>query len=148
MADADSPEATRWPQPGVSAAVFRGARVLLVRRAKPPFQDAWTLPGGHILPGEKARTAAERELLEETGVTADIEGVHDVRDVILYREDGGLDRHYVLTVFFGRWREGEAEAASDARAVRWAELDELDRLDVTEGAQNVIRAAHKRLQPA
>lgn len=148
MTDVDSEQSGPWPKPGVSAAVFDGPRVLLVQRAKPPFQDAWSLPGGHIHPGETALAAAERELLEETHIRADLEGVLDVRDVILYREDGTLDRHYVITVFFGRWREGEARPASDARDVRWAGLDELDGLNVTEGAQSVIRAALSRLQAA
>ncbi len=35
-------------------------------------QPAWQMPQGGIDPGEDARTAALRELLEETGVTADL----------------------------------------------------------------------------
>jgi len=35
-------------------------------------QDAWQMPQGGIDPGEDARTAALRELHEETGVSADL----------------------------------------------------------------------------
>lgn len=145
MAEPDPAQSNQFPRPGVSAAVFRDARVLLVQRAKPPFQNIWTLPGGHIEAGEEARVAAHRELLEETGITADLKGVAGVVDVILHRDDGTLDRHYVLAVYYGRWLGGDAGAASDTRALRWVELSELDQLDLTEGAQGIIHEAYDRL---
>jgi len=145
LAEADPPQSDHFPRPGVSAAVFRDDRVLLVQRAKPPFQNMWTLPGGHIEAGEEARAAAHRELQEETGITADLKGVAGVVDVILRRDDGRLDRHYVLAVYYGRWLSGDARAASDTRALRWFELGELDQLDLTEGAHGIIHEAYDRL---
>jgi ADP-ribose pyrophosphatase YjhB (NUDIX family) len=145
MAQADPTQSGRLPRPSVSAAVFRDARVLLVQRAKPPFENIWTLPGGHIEAGEEARAAVHRELLEETGIRADLKGVVDVADVILRRDDGALDRHYVIAVYYGRWLSGEAKAASDTRALRWVELSELGQLELTDGAHRIILNAYDRL---
>lgn len=46
-----------------------GARVLVIHR---PAYDDWTLPKGHLDPGEGPEEAAVREVEEETGVRARI----------------------------------------------------------------------------
>jgi ADP-ribose pyrophosphatase YjhB (NUDIX family) len=80
----------QWPRAAASAAIFRDGKVLLAQRSKPPLKGIWSLPGGHIEPGEKAIEAAHRELNEETGITADLKGLADVANVIMRRDDGAL----------------------------------------------------------
>ncbi len=123
------------PVPAVSVACFRGGRVLLVRRANPPLPGLWTLPGGRIEPGEPARTAALRELAEETGVTARLLGIVDVVDVI------EPDHHYVLLPFAALWQSGEPVAGDDALAVRYATPGELAGLGVTARTRETVAAA-------
>jgi 8-oxo-dGTP diphosphatase len=147
----DSKRFDGWPRVGASAAIFRGDEILLIQRGKGAFTGLWSLPGGHVEPGERAGDAARREVMEETGVDAAIDGLVTVHDVIHRDEEtGGLRAHYLLTVYHGRWLAGEAAPASDSRAARFFLLAAIDTLPMTPDAQAIIRKAIAcaRRQPA
>ena len=55
--------------------------MLLIQRAKPPV-GLWSLPGGHVEFGETALEAAARELLEETGVVAELKELVGLYEII------------------------------------------------------------------
>lgn len=140
-----SSQSSAFPRPGVSVAVFRKNEILLVQRGKLPLRGIWSLPGGHIEPGETVLAAAHRELAEETGIEADLHGVADVVDVIHRNDDGSLRVHYVLTVFYGTWLAGNAEAASDAMDARWILPERIDELTTTDGAARLVGKARSCL---
>jgi len=102
--------AMAMPVPAVGVVCFRGEDVLLIRRGRPPRQGEWSLPGGRIEPGERAVEAALRELREETGVEARLEGLIDVVDGVF--PERGL--HYVLIDYLAIWTDGEPVAGDDA----------------------------------
>ncbi|MCB1511842.1 MAG: NUDIX hydrolase [Hyphomicrobiaceae bacterium] len=135
-------ERPHWPKAAVSAAIFRDGMVLLAERGKQPSAGLWSLPGGHVEAGETVREAALREVGEETGVRASLEGLVDVHDVIGRQTDGSLRAHYVLTIFFGHWLGGEPQAASDCRTARFVPLDALREYPLTVNAEHFIRRAH------
>jgi 8-oxo-dGTP diphosphatase len=61
--DAEPPTTREYPSsplPSVHAAVLRADQVLLVRRANPPRQGRWSLPGGAVELGETFRQAVRR----------------------------------------------------------------------------------------
>ena len=132
-----------WPRPAASAIIFRDDQVLIVERGKGALPGTWSLPGGHIEPGEKARDAATRELFEETGLAVTLEGLVDVHDGIFRDAEGTLRAHYVLSVFWGRSQEGEPVAATDVRDARFVAVGEVDGYRMTPGAQEIIRRAYK-----
>jgi len=117
-------DAQQLPKLGVSASVWRDGRVLLVQRAKPPA-GIWAFPGGHVEPGEKLEAAAARELFEETGLTAQFQGLAGLYDVIRRDAAGLVTVHYVIACFAGFAGPGEPVAASDAMAVAWADPGSL-----------------------
>jgi 8-oxo-dGTP diphosphatase len=49
------------PLVGVGAVIIENARVLLVKRAHPPLEAQWSIPGGVLEVGEMVREAAIRE---------------------------------------------------------------------------------------
>jgi len=134
-----------WPRCGASAAIFRGGEVLLVERGKGALQGQWSLPGGHIEPGERARAAALREVREEAGIAAEIAGLLDIHEVLLRDGGGELAAHYLIAVFFGRWIAGDPVAGSDAPAARFVAIDALASYPLTDGAAALIARACQRL---
>jgi 8-oxo-dGTP diphosphatase len=137
---------TALPRAAVSGAIFRGDEVLLTQRGQAPMLGAWSLPGGHIEPGEKAADALLRELREETAIEARLLGVADVVDVIRRGEDAAVSFHRVILVFYGIWLDGEARAGSDAAAVMWRRPSEMAALRTTPGLAEVVERAESRLR--
>lgn len=137
------------PLVGVGAIIIDGPRVLLVKRAHPPLQAQWSIPGGVLEVGELVREAAVREAREETGLDVEPGELLGVYDRILRadpRGDGGIppsqgrvQYHYVLIDFLCRPVGGELCAASDAAEVRWFTREELPPLSLAEDTQDVIR---------
>ncbi len=137
---------THWPKVAASIAVFREGRVLIVERAKPPLSGVWSLPGGHIEPGEPAAQAALRELAEETSVEAEVVGVAGVREVIRHDTPGKVEAHYVIVVHAGLWRAGEAIARSDVSDARFVHPAEIAHYRTTDGLADAIRRAEMLLK--
>jgi len=129
------------PQAAAGTVCIRDGQVLLIRRGTPPLTGAWSLPGGRIEPGERARDAALRELFEETGVRAQIAGLIDVVDAIIENRDGTLiTRHYVLCDYAARWVSGEPLAGDDAAEARFFPIEEIAGLDLWDETERIIVA--------
>jgi 8-oxo-dGTP diphosphatase len=121
-------EGRRYPERpivGVLAVVIRGERVLVVRRANPPMSGRWGFPGGVLELGETVAQGAMRELLEETGVTAEAAGPLTVIDTIDRDEEGRVRYHYTLVAVIGRWHSGDGVPGDDADEVAWLSRAEI-----------------------
>ena len=111
-----------FADPKVAAAVLveQQGRVLLVRRVNEPFRGLWTLPAGFVDAEEDPARAAERECLEETGLTV---RVTRVMDVVAGREHPrGAD---FVIVYAAQVESGVLAAADDADAVGWFARNDL-----------------------
>ena len=129
------------PYVGVGVVVFRDQEVLLVKRNKEPNKGQWSIPGGRQIIGETAAEAAQRELLEETGVKVDQLLLVDVVDTIIPDIEGKIKYHYTLVDYMGQWQSGESRPGDDAQEVRWGSLNELNSFSLLEKTMNIIQKA-------
>jgi 8-oxo-dGTP pyrophosphatase MutT (NUDIX family) len=96
----------------------------MVRRASRRGRGNWQLPGGYVEPDETIEQAVVREVLEEAGVTAEVEGVVGLRN--RYDPESGNGVYIILIL-----RPVEGEPNADAREVDQAgyfSLDEIQNL--------------------
>lgn len=133
------------PFVGIGAIIIRDDRVVLVKRAHPPIQGQWSIPGGVLEVGELVRDAAAREAREETGLTVEPGELLGVYDRVLRDREQRVQYHYVLIDFLCHPLGGELQAASDAAEVRWFGMEELPGLNLAEDTLDVIQKGFERL---
>jgi ADP-ribose pyrophosphatase YjhB (NUDIX family) len=111
-----------FADPKVAAAVLivDAGRVLLVRRVNEPHRGLWTLPAGFVNADEDPARAAERECLEETGLTVQVTEILDIRWGREHKR--GAD----FVIFYrGQAAAGALHADDDADAAEWFERGNL-----------------------
>ncbi len=128
--------AFRSPSVGV-AVVLRDdeGRLLMVQRGPEATRAGrWSIPAGFMDYGEDVREAAARELLEETGLVAEVgDAVHVASNF-----------HDPAKLTVGIWFEGTVvggrlEAGDDAVDAGWFALDELPELAFETDAELIAR---------
>ena len=112
-----------------------------MRRANPPLQGEWSIPGGALDLGEKLRDGIAREVREETGLDVEVGPVLEVLDSIFPDSEGRIQYHYVLIDYLCHLRSGSLAAATDVSEVRWARPEELEALGMKPVTIAVIRKA-------
>ena len=133
------------PLVGIGAVIIEGVRVVLVKRAHPPLQDQWSIPGGVLEVGELVHEAAVREAREETGLVVEPVELLGVYDRVLRNAEQRVQYHYVLIDFLCRRVAGELAAASDATEVRYFTREELPGMKLADDTVDVIGKGFAKL---
>lgn len=112
-----------WKKPSLTCdgLVLRDGKVLLVRRAKEPFQGCHALPGGFVEYGESTEACVVREVREETGLETEV-----LRLVGVYSEMGRDPRgHFVTLLYLLREKGGSLLGGDDAESAGFFEVSAL-----------------------
>ncbi len=125
----DTDENTIEKQPKLSVVlviVNEKGEHLQQERLKQPYYGYWGHPTGKIRWGETLVEAGARELMEETGLTADLTplGFYHKLD---YDDDGGLLEDKYLCLIYGTNPRGELKERSDGQRNEWLSDAEFEK---------------------
>ena len=127
------------PVVGVGIVIWRDDKVLLVKRKNPPRAGEWGLPGGKQKLGETIMQAAVREAREETGLDITPLGIITAIDAITRDKAKKIEFHYTIIDVAAESLEGKPAAKTDALEVRWAKLEEVEKLCAWPEVARVVR---------
>ena len=122
--------------PCVGAVVFdEYGRLLLVKRANPPAQGRWSLPGGRQEQGESARDGVVREVLEEAGIVVSVS-----REVGTIEREAPTGDTYVIRDFLCEVvGPNDVTAGDDAADARVFDIAAIEDLATSEGLLEALR---------
>jgi len=116
------------PQRCVGAVLVADRRLLLIRRKNPPGQNLWSIPGGRVEPGESWQAAVEREVMEETALTASCGGF-----IGWVEREAGNDRYLIADFRIETENIDEASPGDDAADLLFASQSQIRDLEVSPG---------------
>ena len=104
-------------------------KILLVKRAYPPFKGKWALPGGYIEYGETAEKAAIREAKEETGLDVALEGLIGV-----YSDPKREPRGHQITIAYkAKKKGGKIKKSKETKEVKMWSIAKLPKIAFDHG---------------
>ena len=112
-----------------------------MRRANPPLEGEWSIPGGLVETGETTKEAVIREVQEETGLEIKPVELVEVFERILRDQQSRVEYHYVLIDYLCEVVRGEAKPGSDVTEVCWAQGSQLKDFSVAPETLRVIQKA-------
>jgi 8-oxo-dGTP diphosphatase len=126
------------PKAAVGAVVIEEGKVLLVRRKYLPQKGKWAIPGGAVNLGESLQAAAEREIMEETGLTIEAKEPVHTFDLIKHNSKGDVIFHYVIVDLLAEYISGDLHPADDVSDARWFGPDEIEGPDISDNTQKLL----------
>jgi 8-oxo-dGTP diphosphatase len=103
------------PNIGVAVIIIKDDRVLIGKRRASHGAGGWQFPGGHLEYGEAIEACAQREVLEETGIT--ISNLrHGPHTNDIFQAEG---KHYVTLFVLADYHSGTVEVREPEKCECW-----------------------------
>ncbi len=115
--------------------IRRGNEYLLQDRIKKDWKG-FTLPGGHVEPGESIVDAVIREMQEETGLTVDNPKLCGVKQFPISGENGESGR-YLVFLFVADKFSGEV-SSSEEGAIHWVKKEDLEKVNLVNDFKELL----------
>jgi len=123
-------------KPTASALILNDeGKVLLVKRSWHPFKDFWDIPGGFVEGPEHPEDGCRREVLEELGVTVELDGFFGIEmDVYSDGKDESKELVsgegvYTLNLYYiAHIVSGELMITDEIAGFEWFTLKEIEEL--------------------
>lgn len=129
------------PFAAVGVVVWKGDRLLIIKRAHPPREGQWGLIGGALETGETHFEAAIREAREEAGIEIEPFGIITAIDSVTRDTWGKTEFHYSIVEVNARWMSGEPKLNAELLEARWASPGEVENLPVWQEMKRVVKLA-------
>ena len=131
------------PRVAAGAVVLHDDKVLLVLRGQPPAEGVWAIPGGSVELGETLQAAAEREVLEETGLNVRAGEIIYTFESIQRDQLGRVKVHYVIIDLLAEPLDpaqpcSPADDVKDAGWFTWPEVANSE-LPVSETTRQLLK---------
>lgn len=134
----------KTPLLAVDVIALMGGGLVLIRRANPPYEGFYALPGGFVEYGERVEDAARREMLEETGLEVRLKAL-----VGVYSDPSRDPRGHVVSIaYLAEVIGGALKPATDAKEVKVFPIDNLpeklafDHEQILKDALKVLRKSN------
>lgn len=115
--------------------IHKEDRYLLQDRVKKDWRG-FTLPGGHIEPGESIVDAVVREMKEETGLTVLNPKLCGVKQFPI-KTDGQEDGRYLVFLFEANQFEGEIVSSEEGQ-MHWVKKEELKQVNLVSDFEELL----------
>ena len=137
-----------YPHPAVTTDIViftvkdNDLHLLLIKRGENPFKGEWALPGGFLQIDESLEQCAERELMEETGVSSVyLEQLYTFGTVERDPRERVISVAYFALIPSDKLK---LKADTDAEEVEWFKYNKLPKLAFDH--KKIIEAAYARIK--
>ena len=105
----------KFPRVGVGVIVRKDGKILLGKRKGAHGEGSWSFPGGHFEFNEEIAVCAQREVMEEAGITIKIICALTFTNDFFEKEG----RHYVTLYVLSDYAGGEVKIMEPDKCEEW-----------------------------